>query len=254
MVDEAVEEQVRGLRAKEPWVRYDSIVIGPNLPNVPGWFPNFGAYAASDEVRFNDGSRTEGTAGAEYCNQSGDTEDWAQDIYRTAVEYIAPFGIEDVEQSSFDEAFGPTFWTQEMPRRCIATVSLADTDSILKVPPIMLPSNMGVSDATFGGAGSIFTVPGQTGGNDLKSGWTWPKPVKVPAKGKIIVSIRLGKPVRAFLQAVGIFAPSQKGVPMSVVGAGGIILNQIVPYPNWYTIRVSHWGPRYLQLRGARSS
>lgn len=253
MVDN-LQEEARGMRAKEPWVRYDSVVIGPNLPNVPGWFPTFGQYAAADEVRFNDGSRTEGTAGGEYCNQSGDTEDWAQDIYRTAIEYIAPFGIEDVELNSFDEAFGPTFWNQEMPRRCLATVSLADADNVLKVPPVMLPSNLGVSDAVTGGAGSIFTIGGQTGVNDLKSGWTWPKPLQVPAKGKIIVSVRLGKPVRQFLQQVGVFAPGQKSIPMSAVGPGGLIINQLVAYPNWYTIRVSHWGPRYLQLRGARSS
>lgn len=254
MVDEAIEEQTRGLRSKEPWVRYDSVVIGPNLPNVQGWFPNFGAFAAADGVRFNDGTRTEGSAGPEYCNQSGDTEDWAQNIYRTAIEFHAPFGIEEVEQSSFDEAFGPVFWTQEIPRRCIATMSLQDTDNILRVPPIMLPANLGVSNSVLNGAASIFTVPGQTGADDLRSGWTWAKPVQVPAKGKVIVTINLGKPVRAFLASVGIFAPGQKIVPMAAVGAGGIIVSQQVPYPNWYMIRVSHWGPRFVQLRGARSS
>lgn len=254
MVDATLEETVRGLRSKEPWVRYDSVVIGPGLPNVQGWFANFGALAATEAVRFNDGTRTEGSAGAEYCNQSGDTEDWAQNIYRTAIEFHAPFGIEEVEQSSYDEAFGPVFWTQEVPRRCITTVSLQDTDNILRVPPVMLPANLGVSNAVLGGAASIFCVPGQTGADDLRSGWTWAKPIEVPAKGKVIVTIALGKPVRTFLQQVGIFAPGQKLVPMSVVGAAGLIVNQVVPYPNWYFIRVSHWGPRFVQLRGARSS
>lgn len=253
MADETVTQEVRGLRAKEPWVRYDSIVIGPNLPNVPGWFPNFGTFAANDEVRFNDGSRTEGTAGAEYCNQSGDTEDWAQDIYRTAYEFHAPFGFAEAEQSSFDAAFGPTFWLQEAPRRMVATVTLADADQMLKTPPLFVPANVGVEGFSNGGLASTFVVPGHVGKADLRAGWLWVKPLQVPAKGKIVVTMRLGKPIRQFLQAVGAFAPGTKLVPMSVI-AGDVTLSQIVPYPNWYFIRVSHWGPRYLQLRGARSS
>lgn len=242
--------QVRDLRDKSMWVRYDSVLTGPgtNISNVPGWQNTFAELANREEIRFNDGSRTEGTAGSTYCNQSGDTEDWAQNIYATRVEFFCPFGIEQFEENQFDAAIGPMMWLQELPQRCTFEVKLADADTYLKVPGNMLPSNLGVESSQTGGAASTFAIPGHTGKADLTVGWVWPEPLQIPAKGKIVTIMRMGAPIRQFFQALTTL-PQSKVLPIPV--PAGV---QIVRYPNVYGIRVSHWGPRFLQLRGARSS
>lgn len=249
-------DEIRNLRDKGIWVRYDSILIGPGLggggaqgSGVPGWFNNFSGLAGAEELRFGDGSRTEGTAGATYCNQSGSTEDWAQKVFATRIEFIAPFGIEEFETNSFDAGFGPMWWLQEVPRRMSCVVSLADTDNIIKVPPIMMPSNLGVQGQSIGGSASTFAIPGQTGENNLTVGFLWPEPIEVPAKGKLFTTMRLGLPLRPFMLQLTGNTPGAKNV---VITADQV--SRIVRYPNIYGIRVSHWGPRFLQLRGARSS
>lgn len=248
MVD-VTEGEIRNLRDESIWVRYDSVLIGQDLDNVPGWNNNFAQFANREEIRFNDGSRTEGTAGPTYCNQSGDTEDWAQDIYSTRVEFFVPFGDSEFDSSQFDSAFGPFLWLQELPRRSSFEVKLADADSYLKVPGVFLPSNTGVEGASIGGNAGTFAIPGHTGQAALTVGWVWPEPLRVPAKGKIVTIMRLGQPIRQFLSGIGTL-PGVKSVPIPA-GPNITVLRE---YPNFYGIRVSHWGPRYLQLRGARSS
>lgn len=251
MVD-ITENEVRDLRDKGIWVRYDSVLVGQDglIPNVPGWNTSFQQLANREEIRFNDGSRTEGTAGPTYCNQSGDTEDWAQDIYQTRVEFFSTFGMEQVDAQGLDAGFMPNYWQQELPRRCSFEIKVADSDGYLKVPGVMLPSNLGVEGSQIGGAAGTLAIPGHTGQADLGVGFIWPEPLKIPAKGKIVTIMRIGFPVRQFLQAMAV-SPGAKNIPVPVVPGQ---VDQLVQYPNTYVIRVSHWGPRYLQLRGARSS
>lgn len=249
MDDQELLEQMRNLRDRQPWVLYDSVVVGPGAGRIQGWHNTYGSFAGADELRFNDGTRTEGNAGPIYCNQNGDTQDWAMDIYQTKVEFIAPFGWEEMESNAFDAGAGPFFWLQELPARSVFQVKLADSDEMLRVPGVMLPSNMGVEGAAVAGAASTFALPGHTGHAALTQGWLWPQPLEVPAKGKIATIMRLGTPIKQFYQALTAL-PATKNITVPLA-AGGF---QVVPYPNWYVIRVSHWGARSVQLRGARSS
>lgn len=242
------EAAIRKLRDKGIWVRYDSIVVGPGASAIQGWHDDFESFANSEELRFLDGSRTEGTAGRTYCNISGDTEDWAQDIYATRVEYISPFGIQALEANAFDAAVGPFYWSQELPQRSNFLVQLADADTYLKVPGSFLPGNTGVTGTVAQGGATQFSLPGVTGEANLTAGWVWPQPLKVPAKGKIAMSMRIGTPLRQMFQQLG-GLPQQKVIP--IVNGNDL---RVVAVPNWFAIRVSCWGPRYLQLRGARSS
>lgn len=255
-VDQETVNMLRNLRDENAWVRYDSIVVGPGAgsssttgANVPGWFNTFSAMAGAEDLTFLAGSRTQSNAGNTYCNLSGDTEDWAQTIYMTKVEFIVPFGWEEMESNAFDAGPGPFFWLQELPKRSVMSIKLADTDEQLRVPPIMLPSNMGVEMAATVGAASQFALPGHTGSAKLESGWMWPQGLQVPAKGKIIAHMTIGNPLKAFFGQLDNL-PGQKNITVPVAGGGF----RLVTYPNWYTIRVSMWGARAVQLRGARSS
>lgn len=254
-IDQDLESTLRNLRDRGSWVRYDSIVVGPGAgssnttgANVPGWFNTFSAMAQAEDLTFLAGARTQANAGNTYCNLSGDTEDWAMDVYATKVEFIVPFGWEEMELNAWDAGAGPFFWLHELPRRSHITLKLGDTDEVLRVPPIMLPSTLGVEGSSTVGAASQFALPGHTGHANLAAGWVWPSPLQVPAKGKLTAHLSIGAPLRAFFQQLDTL-PGQKNITIPV--AGGF---RVVAYPNWYTIRVSMWGARAVQLRGARSS
>jgi hypothetical protein len=64
------------------------------------------------------------------------------------------------------------------------------------------------------------------------------------AKAKLTVRGSIDAPLRAMLASLP--GPGAKRIP---IGNG-----QYYEMPNWYGIRISFWGPRYLQMRGARSS
>lgn len=252
MPDVSEEEEVaaRNMRAKQPWVRYDSVVIGPGATQLGRgtWFDNWAQFAAADNLTFNDGSRTR-TVGVEYCNQSGDTEDWRQDIVETRIEFFSPPGLFGNETDALDNGIFQSIFAQEFPRRIWAEVRLGDTDTYLEVPCVMLPSNLGVENSVQGLGGLPVTVGGHTGQADFRTGWQWPRALKIPAKSKIFVTLRIGRPLRQLLQGI----PAAPGSSLfNVIGENGEPTT--VAMPNFYTIRVSHWGPRYLQLRGALSA
>ena len=120
---------------------------------------------------------------------------------------------------------------------------------MLEVPGIHLPAGVGTTGAGNAGAGVLNSIPGHTGTADNRNTWSWPEPLEVAAKSKIIVSARIDEPILAWLRQLDSL-PAQKDIP--IVGADGEIDNTV--YRNWYRIRVWHRGPRYVQLRGARSA
>ena len=117
MVDAATVEEVRGLRSKEQWLRYDSVVIGPGAREVdPTWFNTWAQFADAESIRFNAGNRS-GNVGLGYTNQTSEREDFAQDIYQTGIEFFSPPGILELEQDNTDALLMPLVFTQELARR-----------------------------------------------------------------------------------------------------------------------------------------
>lgn len=245
-----IEEQVRGIRSREQWIRYDSCVIGPGARDVdPSWFDTWSQFADADRLIFGNGKRNS-NVGAAYTNQGSEREDYAQDIYQSGIEWIAPVGLHDFEQDDSDALLMPLIFSRELPNRTSIKAVIADTDTNVIAPAIHWPASVGNTGQATDDSASNVTLPGQTGNADLRSAWSWPEPVKIPAKGLFMVEMRLDQPwKRALLE----FENSPKSKAVVVPAAlGGVSTTALVP--NWYVIRVWHRGPRYVQLRGARSS
>lgn len=246
-----LEEQVRGIRSREQWIRYDSCVVGPGARDVdPSWFNTWAEFADADRLIFGNGKRNS-NVGAAYTNQGSEREDYAQDIYQSGIEWVAPAGIHDKEEDDTDAMFMPLVFTRELPPRTSIKCVIADTDTNVIAPAIHWPASVGNTGQGTDDSANDVTLPGQTGNVDLRSAWSWPEPVKIPAKGLFMVEMRLDQPwKRALLSLVN--SPKNKTVQIPPP-LGGLSIGTMV-VPNWYIIRVWHRGPRYVQLRGARSS
>jgi hypothetical protein len=244
---------IRNVRDENHWSRYDSVVIGPGASQqAPGWFDTFAAFANTDEHIFFTSARTS-SAGLPYVNTSGQSEDWRQDVYALRVEAFSTFGWEGADQNALDSGFLPLLWSTDVPRRSSGRLRLADTDDVLIQPVITTPGVVGPAGGDIGAAASTATLaPGQ-GIADQRAGWVFPRPLQVPAKGKITFAMKVGEPIRGFLAQLTAL-PQRKNVVVPGVAGPSLTSSQTVSVPNWYVIRVSLVGPRFLQLRGARSS
>lgn len=245
---ENLENVARGLRAEEQWLRYDTICIGPGAKAVnASWFNSFSEFADADSLTWHDGSRTR-QVGLSYCNQSGDVEDWAQRVYQSGIEFMAPPGVLEGESVSLDSAVMPELFLRMLPEMMAFRVTLQDLDDILICPGSQMPGIGGVSGGFADGAGSTLFDAGQRGTADLRNSWTWPNPVEIAAKSKITVSARIDNPLKEFLRLL-VTVPGQKVFTIQ----NGMITQQVT-LRNWYRIMVWHRGPRFVQLRGARSA
>ncbi len=251
-VDDEVQAEVRSLRSKEQWLRYDSVVIGPGAKEVdPTWFDTWAQFANAEKIRFNGGNRN-GNVGLAYSNQQSEREDFAQDIYQSGIEFFSPPGILDLEQDATDALLMPLIFTQELPRRSSFLFQIADTDTIAVAPGIHMPAGVGTSGGATVNPAADVTPSGVQGTPDVRNTWNWPEPIKIPAQAQFTVTMRLDQPwKRCLLQLVN--SPKSKVIPIPPPEPGqespGVIVCE-----NWYVIRVWHRGPRYVQLRGARSA
>lgn len=243
-----VKELVRKLRAREQWLRYDSIVIGPGASAVhQSWFENFATFANAKTLQWGGGQRSRAVGDA-YSNHEGEREDFAQIIYQTGVEFIAPIGALGFESSLVDAGLLPQLFVADLPQRMSFQVQLQGVDNVLLVPGSHLPGGTGNTNMQAGGFGAVNTYAGSNGAVNLRSTWTWPTPLPIPAKSKLAVFGQIDNPISEFLQEL-VASPGTKTV--TVPDGNGETKN--VEMPNWYAIRVWHRGPRSVQLRGAYS-
>lgn len=243
VIDKASAASIRDLRAAEMWDRYDSIVIGPGAAlRSRGWFNNWVDFAGADQLEWFSGRDT--AAGPAYTNQTTERTDWAQDLYQTRIEFLTPPGIGDLETDENDAQFTPLWFSTVFPNQISIRVVLAESDEIMRGPAAHFPAGLGGAYPLVAGAGAPTTVGSSNGEPHVSNAWKWPDPIMLAAKAKLTVRGSIDAPLRALLGAMA--GPGNKLVPD---GQGGFI-----EVPNWYVIRVSNWGPRYLQIRGARSS
>lgn len=230
-------------RVGEQWERVDSIVIGPGAAAVDsGWYNTWAAFAAADELVWFNGRSS--NAGKALSNQTNERTDWAQDIHQTLCEFISPTGLSDLETDPNDGFFTPQYFVSQVPQFLGLRVILAESDEMTQVAASHMPSGFGTSYVTQDGAASPSVYAGNQGDPVITQGWKWPEALRLAAKSNIRVVGRVDNPARGFLQALP--GPGFKQVPD---GEGGTI-----ELPNWYIIRMTMRGPRYLQLRGARTS
>jgi hypothetical protein len=236
-------EQVRKTRVAGMWSRYDSIVVGPGAENKSrGWFNSWANMASADVLELFSGRSS--NAGKAYTNQNTERTDWAQDLYHTRIEFVAPPGLSELETDVNDGQTMPILFSQQFPDQMSTTILLADSDEIAKAPARHFPAGLGGAYPTVFGAASPGAIGASNGDPHVSNAWVWPDPIMLAAKAKLTVRLALDAPLRAMLLGIG--GPGYKEIPD---GSGGV-----KKMPNWYIIRVSHWGPRFLQLRGGRSS
>lgn len=246
-------EEVRRTRVAEQWERYDSIVIGPGAKAVDtGWFNTWAEFGAASELVWF--TKRDSAVGESYTNQSTERTDWAQDIYQTGIEFLAPTGLGDRERDVLDQVIMPNLFIRHLPTLMPFRVKLADADEIALAPGNHYPPGYGVTGTEASQAPAPLFVGGNVGEAHVSNTWKWPEPVMVPAQGRIAVRARIDEPIVTLLRQLTACPGFKQIPPCPLFPPGGSIPNPPIAYPNWYVIKVFHRGPRYLQLRGARSA
>lgn len=238
----------RGIRNKEQWARYDSVVIGPGARDEdPGWFNNWTEFAAvQDEIKLFAGARK--NANPAYSN-SGDREDWAQLVYGMWAEFLCPVSDSRQLTNPLDLDLA-RWWTTEVPRGLYLTVKLQDTDQILSIPATYAPSGHGGTELRVDGASAPTVSPGNNGSAQVGQCWQWPIPIGVPAVKRIQVGLKFDR--RIFSRIA--FASNAPGFTTWVAPDPGNPFGFIITnIPNRFVMRVGLFGPRFVQLRGAYS-
>lgn len=236
-------QNIRKMRSAEMWTRYDTIVIGDGAANRSrGWFNNWTDFANADQLEWFSGRDT--AAGPAYTNQNTERTDWAQDLYQTRIEFITPPGLSDLETEANDALVTPALFTQMFPNLINIKVVLADSDEIMRAPAAFYPAGLGPAYGSVSAAGSPTTFGATNGEPHVSNNFPWPDPIMLAAKAKLTVRGSIDAPLRGLLAQMP--GPGNKQVS---IGGGAF-----ATMPNWYGIRISFWGPRYLQIRGARSS
>lgn len=235
--------ELRKTRSREQWSRFDSVIIGPGAARLSrGFFDNWDDFAAAESIQWFSGRDT--GAGPAYTNQLTERTDWAQDLYQTRFEFITPPGMSDLETESVDGDITPILFAQELPNAMAIAVTLAESDNIAKAPASHFPAGFGTAYPVISGAAAPTVLGGSNGEPVVGNSWKWPEPITLAAKAKLTVTGTIDQPFRSLF--ANLPGPGFRNVPKR---GGGF--HQL---PNWYIIRVSFDGPRYLQLRGARSS
>lgn len=237
-------EQIRKLRAEEQWERFDSVVIGRDSANQSrGWFNSWNGFASAQQLRWFSG-RDPGV-GSAFTNQFSERSDWAQDFHQVCVEFIAPPGISDIETDQNDALITPLLFAQMLPQYLNLTLVLSDSDSIAQAPASHYPSGFGISYPLVASAAATTVFAGNNGEPIVSNSWKFPSPVMLAAKSSIRIEGEISQPLRGALQAMA--GPGDKLIPTA---------NPQEPFSlaNFFIIRATLRGPRYLQLRGARSS
>lgn len=236
-------QSIRSMRASEMWTRFDTVVIGKGASNKSrGWFENWQDFASADTLEWFSGRDT--AAGPAWTNQNTERTDWAQDLFQTRIEFIVPPGLGDLETDANDALVTPALFSQMFPNLISFRVVLADSDEIMRAPGSFFPAGLGPAYGAVAGVSSPTTFGSTNGEPHISNSFVWPQPIMLAAKAKLTVRGSIDAPLRGLLNGM-------PGPGVKKVHVGNGVFRDL---ENWYGIRVSFWGPRYLQIRGARSS
>lgn len=242
-----VADYIRETRVREPWERYDTVVVGQTATEQSrGWFNNWADFAEASNIAWFTGR--DNNVGNAFTNQFNERYDYAQDLYQTSIEFVAPIGFAEFASEPLDALFFPAYFAKEAPNYMAFKMELAESDNILRIPGAHAPAGAGLAGVDFDSAPAPAVYTGSNGAPLISNTWKWPEPVLIPAKGSMKVDATIANPMKRFLQQYG-NCPGVLNVPQCPAVQG-----QTNELPLWYFIRITHRGPRYLQIRGARSS
>lgn len=242
LVPANIAEAIRKLRAAEAYSRYDTICIGRGAnARDRGWFDTWSDFARADILTFFGGRAS--NVGQSYTNQPSERTDWAQDFFQMHFILQTTIGNSAYAENPMDGTFMPGYFTNDLPQTMPVGIQLAEADTIMLAPMSHYPAGHGPSGVVVGASAAPVMFGGTNGDSHVSNAWKWPDPIMLAAKSKITVSARVDNPAKEFLLALP--PPGDQVIETS----GGT-----VRLPVWYKIQCVLVGPRYLQLRGARSS
>lgn len=234
--------EVRKLRAEEQWERYDSVIIGNGAEQQSrGWFNTWVNFAAAQQLRWFSG-RDPGV-GSAFTNQFDARSDWAQDFHQVMCEFICPAGLADFTSDGNDALVTQMLFGQWLMQYLRLRVVLSDSDDIAAAPASHFPAGFGTSYPLVSTAAAPAVYAGNNGEPVVANSWKFPEPVMLAAKSTIRIEGEISQPLRGAFAAMA--GPGNLNIPIP----GGVF-----ELPMFYIIRITLRGPRYLQLRGARSA
>lgn len=233
---------VRRLRNREQWERYDSIMVGPGASQVTkGWFNSFTEFARVSQIMWF--QSRDSNVDLCYTNQRSERYDYAQDLYNFHLEFIASTFEAEFDSLGASAKAMQNIWCQELPKALGIEVLLADADIIAQGPATAFMAGRGNSGGYATDTGATLVHGGTNGVPNKENGWAFPEPIMIASHAKLTVRAQIGQPIKDLIQAM-----EGPGTSLYPNGQGGY-----VEKPNWYGVRATFRGPRYMQLRGARS-
>lgn len=252
------------LNANEPWPLYDTVNIcstwyGQEAQNR-GWFTSFAAFGQQETHSFFK-SRTEATAGSQYCNvQSSDSLDFAYWIYSIGVSFWAPASNVEAQPSTPDGLSGDIthwegqsahWWLAELPQYCAFSFKI-NQDTKVELPALKASPGYGAfGDAVAFEKPEVSTqniigfaqVAGSQGNPCIENRWGFKEPLGVPRTQPVEAIIHLSEVAKQMTIAM----PGPTNYPFnSEVGGPPYIF-----FPRRFGITVSLYGVREVQRRGA---
>lgn len=247
------------MNVREQWLLWDTVACfnttGLNFTNPTGWFLNYAAMGAANEVDFfNVRNRR---AGLPYCNQ--DSRDNMPYGFRCTSLGIG-FFAHSITQSptwAVDETFSPDdnvshIWMNDLPRHANITFRVQQ-DDILKTTALFAAPGYGPVGSGYG-RGSPSTLPtDNSNGYDhtanvitqgqpmLANRWVFPLSIDIPRRATINVKLKFAEWGRQLLQTI------PPGLLNFGVDDGA---SDIAQTPTFAGIQVSFGGERLVQQRG----
>jgi len=247
----------------ESWAHYDSVVISPTFygseSNVGGWFTSFALFGQQETHSFFK-TRTEGIAGAQYCNQqSSDSMDFALLIDSIGLAFLAPACNAETEYGPGDGTPGDAvacddlvshWFAAELPDHCAIQLKVQQ-DIRAEIQAMSCPPGYGATGG--GGAYSSqyapgfadnlpwLTVPVTQGVPVLANRFPLPEPIGVPRTASIEGILHVSETMRTTLQNI-------RG-PASYAFNTDTGLPPYIFFPRRYIIQLSLFGQRLVQQR-----
>lgn len=245
---------------REPWEMHDTLCVCQNLyasESNAGYYASFVAFGQQLEHLFFK-RRSEGNVHRAYNNQQAeDRMDYVFRAFQIGLLFIGPptplvYSTELIPQA---QEYISTFWTQDLPRHCSASLKIGqDTNLVLQgmmASPGYGPASNG---AAFGvdeliAPGTYFPEMMYTAVQGIPipqsrywiAGGTYdlPDPIGIP-KGELVeLKLKVSEHARGILSTAG-------GPGVYQIGDGA----DPITFPTRFAIQASIWGYREVQQRG----
>jgi hypothetical protein len=248
-------QELRNVRAQEPYLMYDSIVVGPGAAGangaagITGWYNTWAELAANaDKLEWFGVKRTNVPDWA--SNTAGEREDFSLYIYQAGLEIILPPGAFPLDQSGVDAGLYPLMIPWSLMTYLSLTFTMANVDTTLKLPASHAPASTGLSGAAVDGVAGPVVYPGSSGVPAVQNSWRFAEPWEIPRQGNWRVNGKIERPLTGFL--ANLPGPFSKQIVVPPAPGSGTAPT-VAEMPNWTVLRMWMRGYRRVQLRGARS-